>query len=723
MKPPADQDSPRPRFRRRAPIAAVLMTVSAGAAVALWRSTGSDRVERRPNAASVTPPAGVAATDFGGNIGVESCVECHAGRVAEFRRTRHSVACVEPTPERMPEGFSPGRNVLRTRDPVVRFEMKRRGDDYFQSGVTATSAGEHRVTSKIGFAYGSGGTTDEVYFAWRGDRLFELPAVWLHGREEWGAAKFSPYAGANGYARDLGPRCLECHTTWFRHVAGTANEYDPHSFLLGVTCERCHGPASGHVEHHRSHPGSEPEKIVRPADLPRERQIDLCAQCHSNAIRSKTEPFAYRPGEPLEDYFRVLRTSRPEDDHVANQVGYMRQSRCFVESGSMTCTTCHDPHRPQTGADAVAVRTSCLKCHAGADCTERPGLPARVRDDCTSCHMPRRNKIQVNFRTASEAYVAPAPRFEHRIAVYPEARDEVMWAWSREGGGASQAEAGRLATKLARHWRDEAERLRSEYRFLAAIEAYRQSLRFVPDGGTRTRLGEVIATHTRLDDDWFVALRQIEEGRLREAARTLEGMLAVKPDLADAHGRLGFVYAQTGRRAEAVEHLEAVGRLDPDNVYGVALLAWMALVEGRFAEAADLYRRADEVEPRTPKIEYNLGLSLLKAGRPTEAGQAFRTLLEVDPDHAGGCQGLAQALRGQKRPADAAPFARRAVELTRSSDADALMTLAETYADLGRFRDAADAAAQAARAAARNYPGAVPGIQSRLAEFRSRAGP
>ncbi|HJZ91445.1 MAG TPA: multiheme c-type cytochrome, partial [Gemmataceae bacterium] len=321
-----------------------------------------------------------------GYLGPDACVACHAERVAEFRRTNHYHACRRPEDSPMPPGFTQGRGAVPTDMPGLHFEMTRSGDSFVHTSVNAAPTGEQRLTDRISLAFGAGGL-DEVYFAWRGDLLYELPVAWLHPLDRWGHNPLRKYYSGD-YARTGTGRCQECHNTWFEQIPGSVNRYRPESFILGVTCERCHGPGREHVAFHQAHPRADStHAIINPARLSRERLLEVCTQCHSNAVGSRGPRFAYRPGEPLADYFRILETRHPEDDHVANQVTYLRQSKCFQRSDTLTCTTCHNPHR-QT--DHAAVRRSCLSCHEPAACRERPRVPAAVRDDCAGCHMPPR---------------------------------------------------------------------------------------------------------------------------------------------------------------------------------------------------------------------------------------------------------------------------------------------------------------------------------------------
>jgi tetratricopeptide (TPR) repeat protein len=96
-------------------------------------------------------------------------------------------------------------------------------------------------------------------------------------------------------------------------------------------------------------------------------------------------------------------------------------------------------------------------------------------------------------------------------------------------------------------------------------------------------------------------------------------------------------------------------------------------------------------------------------------------VLAVDPNHAGGCQGLGDALRRQGRAVEGVRLARRAAKLTDYQNADVLLSLAEAYADAGRFGDADAAAAKALDAAKTGEPNQADLIRARREDFRARA--
>ena len=110
------------------------------------------------------------ATRHPGYVGPNACAPCHANQFADFQSTRHNLACCLPQSDAASAGFPQRTEVFATRDPALRFELSRHGGEFIQTAIRDTPAGEPRSSSRIAFVYGAGGTTDEVYFTWHGDR-------------------------------------------------------------------------------------------------------------------------------------------------------------------------------------------------------------------------------------------------------------------------------------------------------------------------------------------------------------------------------------------------------------------------------------------------------------------------------------------------------------------------------------------------------------------------
>ncbi len=566
-----------------------------------------------------------------GFLGPEACTECHADRVAEFQSTRHFLANQTPVSGQMPDGFSEGKGTYQVPELSLNFKMTESTRRFLATAIQQTSTENKSSSSEIAFCYGSAGGNDEIYFAWKEDRLYELPVAWLDPTKEWGSSLFDRH-GSGDFSREMTIRCVECHNTWFEHFAGTRNRYGHENFILGVTCEVCHGPGKDHVTFHRSNPQSlEAHAVARPAQMTREQRMDLCAQCHSNALKHRAPAFSYRPGQPLDESYVTLKPKHPEDDHVANQTTYLRQSRCFQESDSLTCVTCHNPHQPRSATNAGS--SSCKKCHADEDCTDRKQLPTEVQHNCVGCHMPEGRKIQVFFRTATDKYVAPVKRYEHRIAVYPNAKNEVLLEWHRsQAEPQNREEVVRLSKLLSESWRKESESLHRQSRYLAAINACRESLRFVPDPNMKAKLEQLIKIQTGIDTDLQDGLWHERNRRHEQAIEAFQRVLAAKPDHVMALGKLGTNYAVVGKKQLAVEALKAAAASDPDDPYAPGMLGWLAYLDDRFEVALEHFREADAVEPYSSKIHYQIGLALEKLGRRNEAIGEFTKAVEIDPN-------------------------------------------------------------------------------------------
>ncbi len=657
-----------------------------------------------------------------GYVGMDSCAPCHAERVNEFRSTNHFQTCREPEPARMEAGFGPGENRFETRYPDLRFEMDRQGDRFYQTSIRGTPIGDIRTSARIDLIYGAG-DADEVLLSWKENgELFELPVARLTTTKEWAVSHFDPHANGE-FSRPLTLRCFECHMTWFDYLPGSVNTYQKTGAILGVTCECCHGPAQDHVRHHADHPQeTAPYAIVQPATLSRDRQTDLCVQCHGNYINAKGPALAYRPGEPLQDHYREVNSPYSEDDHVANQIKYMKQSACYLKSDTLTCITCHDPHTPTDNAHTAIVREACLQCHQPADCGEQPKLPESLRADCSGCHMPKRVKVNVNFQTADDDFVSPIHRFDHRIAVHEVARDEMLLAWYRQQPGeTSRDEAQRLTRSLIDHWTREAESNEREYRFLAATAAIREAINIEKTPQLVERLKRLIALQVSYTDLWNEARHQMSGGRNADAIATLKKILAMRPTDAKAHGKLGLLYAMSGKRESAIQELEAVAKHDPEDPYGHGLLGWIAYLEDRPDEAIAHYQLAIEIEPYYDKLRHQMGLALVKLDRPDEALEQFNLALKINPDRGDTSQQIAMLLLQRGDVASALPFARHGVERSSGQELQPLIVLADALAAGGQPDEAASLLQRAAASNLQADPQTVRQLRSRLQRLQAIA--
>ena len=623
-------------------------------------------------------------------IGPEACGECHRNIHSTFVQTKHPRTLREVKAEEMPPGITDPQQHFVTKDGRVRFAMHKEQDRFYQLASEQLPQGVRETKATVDLVLGAGGVADDVFLNWNPDgKMRELPLAWLYPTQESACSHFDPNSGGD-FGRLLTTRCVECHSTWVHHEPGTANQYHREGRLLGVTCESCHGPGEQHALHHKNNPQETTAKhIVVPSKLERERQIEVCTQCHSNAMKHLGPAFSYRPGQPLDQHYKTVVTKATEDDRVANQITYLRQSKCFIADSAMTCTTCHNPHAPNTPLNSGS--SSCNKCHTADSCTDRGNLPEAVRDDCVGCHMPSYLKININFQTKDSDYVPPLRRTEHRIATYEHAKNEVLLRhFEKQADEASQQRAEQLRNAIVEHFEREAISCRSSYRYLGAVAALREVVRIQDTPDARQRLNEAIQFQADLDKLATDAQRQLLDNNPVQALETYKKILATKPNDANAHGRIGTEYARKGDRALAIEHWTAVAQHDPNDAYGLGMLAWQAFLERRENEALEFYRQAEAIEPRQSKMKYQIGLVLTRLGRLPEAVKKFKEAVDIEPQNAEAIQAVVLAALEAKVPQDAIPYAEFVVRSTQT-DANTLSMLASVYEAAGYTSQALDA--------------------------------
>ena len=355
-----------------------------------------------------------------GYVGDDKCLSCHP-KQKEFPHTAHHLTSRLATRESIAGSFAPGKNVLKTPEPELQYRMEARSDGFFQTGVAGIPPHTVSISHRFDLVVGSG-RKGQTYLYWgrsaeggEADRLFQLPVSYWTEIASW---VNSPGYGDRivEFSRPVLPRCLECHATSAEPIAdaNAASRYRKASLVLGVTCERCHGPGAQHSSLNSvSNAKPVDQAILNPAKLPRDRQLALCSLCHGGIGVAKTPVFSFKVGDALEDHLQLDLPKETESlDVHGNQVALLERSKCF-KSSNMTCSTCHDVHIPQR--DVKDFSSRCLTCHKVESC----GLfPRRgpLAGKCVDCHLPNQTS-NVIFSTHAGARIRPKVR-NHWIKVY-----------------------------------------------------------------------------------------------------------------------------------------------------------------------------------------------------------------------------------------------------------------------------------------------------------------
>jgi hypothetical protein len=355
-----------------------------------------------------------------------ACDACHHKLTTSYLHTAHSLTSQAPDKDSILGSFTSGTNTLTIAEPGVNdsdarlyFLMEAREDGFHQTAVAESGAQKLTRSERIDIVVGSG-VRGQTYLYWRGNQLYELPvSYWTDGHRWINSPGYKD--GTATFGRRADPRCMECHTSYIHALSADpqTNVYAKDSLVLGISCETCHGPGASHVALENSAPGSHAAAvaILNSSRWSRDRQVDLCAFCHNGTQREELLPaFSYVPGEPLDQFFAPAPVgSSSQIDVHGNQVGLLQQSRCYLASPTMTCSTCHDVHSTERKAAGYSDR--CLMCHRWQSCGLAKKMGSRIVENCIDCHMPRQEtKVIVSVTAGKVLHTAIR---NHRIAIYP----------------------------------------------------------------------------------------------------------------------------------------------------------------------------------------------------------------------------------------------------------------------------------------------------------------
>ncbi len=185
-----------------------------------------------------------------------------------------------------------------------------------------------------------------------------------------------------------------------------------------------------------------------------------------------------------------------------------------------------------------------------------------------------------------------------------------------------------------------------------------------------------------------LAMEEHRAGRLAEAARIYESVLAVDALNVDARHLLGLALIALGRPAEALPHCEEAARLRPDlaalhDNLGTALRALDRLDDARAA-----YAEAIRLDARMAAAHANLGLVLLEQARYDEARSLLSRATTLEPSRAVYWEYLADCHERSGEHNAAVPCRERVLRMSPADQARPRLALARTLHELHRLDEA-----------------------------------
>jgi len=669
-----------------------------------------------------------------------TCARCHAAIAKTYRQTGMGRSFHPVNAGDRIEDFKTHNTLYNQASDRYYTMVERDGKLYEQRHQIGFAGREtNRDEKQIDYVIGSGNHSRTYLHRTGEGKLVELPVSWYS--EMGGYWEMSPgydRPDQQDFRRPIGFECMSCHNAYPSLDQAARTSIDENLFAgnipEGIDCQRCHGPGSAHVRAASS--GSTSSQVIRasilnPDTLTRERQLDVCMQCHLETTslrlphsirRYNRTPFSYRPGEPLQDYevFFDREPGTGYDDRleVAHQAYRLRKSACFLKS-QMTCTTCHDPHEALRGEEAtkhyVAV---CGSCHANVHASMTPVAGS----NCITCHMWKRRTEDAVHVVMTDHYIQRLKPKKNPLApikeILPVYRGEVVPYYSKsptqvpdeelylavaQVENESNLETGTLRLRRALekykpddagfyfalgaaytksgkndeaiHWYQEALRRRPD--FPAALRELAAILASTGDLTHAAEIGEKASAALPPDTTVLTNLGSVymQQGRASDARRVLEQALSINPDLPDAKVFLGLVSMSEGNLAGGESLFRSAIDMQPEFAEAHNDLASILAGRGEYSEAAFHLQKAVEGNPMDAQLHRNYAMLLALTGSPDKALAEIRQAVQLEPKSAQFHIDLGDVLVGKGDVVSAKEEYSRAIQLDPN--------LVKAYLDLG----------------------------------------
>jgi len=270
---------------------------------------------------------------------------------------------------------------------------------------------------------GSDSSTESRRFQW-----IEYDTV---GKKWWNPTSntfIDPNTDATGKKKSFDIFCAGCHYTGYSvtkngdnsFTASAASDFkgEVHPVTgtkqeMNIGCESCHGPGSEHMD-----AGGLGKSILTPQNLTPEREVQICAQCHTRTNANDKDGLKLE--NPLDKNNKMMLPGTSRANFLANNiVGYdttafwgdnkhakkhHSQATEFIQTKKyrngtmlMTCASCHNLHAPGTDRHQMSGTSDnslCISCHSAkkdvkAHMDATTGYNMGPGTLCIECHLQK----------------------------------------------------------------------------------------------------------------------------------------------------------------------------------------------------------------------------------------------------------------------------------------------------------------------------------------------
>lgn len=580
-------------------------------------------------------------------VGPEVCGGCHADKMSTFSGTGMGKS-FRPADGAHTDAIFTRHQVIHDSATGYSYYPELLGDHIYITEFRLEGQDTlYKRTEKVDYIIGSGHHTNS-HLINRNGYIYQAPLTFYTQQGTWDLPPGFEKGQNSRFYRAIGEECMSCHNSYAGFEEGSGNRFlnVPH----GISCERCHGPGSIHVEEKRSGKlvntvTDIDYSIVNPGKLPWKQQVDVCQRCHlqGNAVLMPGKTWtSFRPGMDLDRHIQVFAPEYEGGDGMimASHAQRLAMSQCFLQSNQtggkpLTCITCHNPHVSVKVTGTNIFNAACQKCHADGSCQETPEKRKAKGNQCATCHMPVSGTGDIPHVTVHDHYIRSKPQpngTPSTVKIFKGLRclnhanptDDaraVAWmnAWEQSGNHQHTLDSAALyISKLEASSRRilsiRLYYLREEFaRALALGKAPQEE----QDGWTAYRLGEAALQTGQPEQAWayFSRAVKLEPGRLEfmekvgatmiltgkpDAENYIKMILKKNEDMPRSWHNLAYVYMKQRKFKEAISCAQRALSLDPLYIQALEQLAGIYEIQGDQTALKKTVQRILKLNPNHP---------------------------------------------------------------------------------------------------------------------------
>lgn len=550
-------------------------------------------------------------------VGMDKCRTCHEAVYQTFIKTGMGQSWDYATRQKSAADFTPEHALVYDKELDFYYKPYWQNDslyimEYRLDGKDTT----HMLTQRIDYIVGSGQHTNSHIFSVNG-YMHQAPVTYYTQKGQWDLAPGFEDGANSRFSRMIQLECMSCHNGLPQFVANSQNKYL--SVKTGIDCERCHGPGGLHVQEKESGNIVDTSKgpdytIVNPRRLSTELQNNVCQRCHLQGIAVLNDGktfFDYRPGMKLSEVMNVFMPSYQggEDKMImASHVERMKKSDCYINSGKMSCITCHNPHVSVKFTPQSQYIDACNSCHGVNDmCTESMDVRMAENNNCITCHMPKNGSIDIPHVAVTDHYIRKRPVAERtqkeitsflgldcynndNVDAITKARG-FMEFYERYNPNDGLIDSALLYLDKEQQRESGPKQNRDYIRAYFIRKEYHKVIAYarvlkpeeLNDAWACYRIGEsyyqtrkadtALQWYSRAVDIWPYALGfqnklgscYLALGNTAAAKKTFTYIINEQYQYSSAHTNLGYIYMREGNNAMAYDHLKNALKFDPDS--------------------------------------------------------------------------------------------------------------------------------------------------------------